>query len=115
LRLVLMLRRKLRERGREMHSRSLIYNTHLTIPFTGHTLSLCGAARIADKKRPQGPGETRMTTYQVTSPALAERYFEQSFVGDVAAFVVLLARKLRRFAGVVSHYAGLAREAEARR
>lgn len=56
-----------------------------------------------------------MTTYQVTSPALAERYFEQSFVGDVAAFVVALARRLRQFVRVVSHYATLARVAEARR
>ena len=56
-----------------------------------------------------------MTTYEVTSPALAERYFEQSLVGDVAAAIVATARKVRQFARVVSHYARLAHEAVAPR
>ena len=56
-----------------------------------------------------------MTTYEVTSPKLAERYFEQSLVGDVSAFIVATARKVREFAGVVSHYARLAQRADARR
>lgn len=56
-----------------------------------------------------------MTTYQITSPRLAERYFEQSFVGDVAVFIAAAARKVREFAGVVSHYARLAQQADARR
>ncbi|HET9748160.1 MAG TPA: hypothetical protein VFS06_02555, partial [Casimicrobiaceae bacterium] len=65
--------------------------------------------------RPTRGKESIMSTYEVTSPALAERYFEQSFVGDVAAFIVATARKIREFAGVVSHYARLARQADARR
>jgi hypothetical protein len=56
-----------------------------------------------------------MTTYEVTSPALAERYFDQSFVGDVAAFIAAIARKIRAFAHVLGHYTRLAHEAEARR
>jgi hypothetical protein len=59
--------------------------------------------------------ESTMTTYEITSPAAAERYFDQSFVGDVAAFITATARKVRTFAGVVSHATKLAHEAEARR
>ena len=56
-----------------------------------------------------------MTTYQVTTPLAAQRYFEQSFVGDVAAFLVALGRKAREFAALVSHYTRLAQAAEAHR
>jgi hypothetical protein len=56
-----------------------------------------------------------MSTYEIATPAAAERYFEQTYVGDVAAFIVAIARKLRAFTGVVSHHAKLAHEAEARR
>ena len=56
-----------------------------------------------------------MTTYQIDSPAAAERFFEQSFVGDVAAFLVAAARKLRESGAVVARYARLAHAAEARR
>ena len=56
-----------------------------------------------------------MTTYQIDSPAAAERFFEQSFVGDVAAFLVALARKLRELGDVVARHARLAHAAEARR
>jgi hypothetical protein len=56
-----------------------------------------------------------MTTYEVTSPKLAERYFEQSLVGDVSAFIVATARKVREFAGVVGHYTRLAQRADTRR
>jgi hypothetical protein len=56
-----------------------------------------------------------MSTYEITSPAAAERYFDQSFVGDVATFIAAIARRMRAFAAVVSRYTALAHEAEARR
>ena len=56
-----------------------------------------------------------MTTYEINSPAAAERYFDQSFVGDMAAFIAAIARKVRTFTGVVSEAGKLAHEAEARR
>jgi hypothetical protein len=59
--------------------------------------------------------ESTMSTYEITSPAAAERYFDQSFVGDVATFIAAIARRMRAFAAVVSRYTALAHEAEARR
>ena len=56
-----------------------------------------------------------MTTYQIKTPAAAQRYFEQSFVGDVAAFIAVLGRRLREFAGVVMRYTRLAHAADPRR
>ena len=35
-----------------------------------------------------------MTTYEISSPAAAELYFNQSFVGDVATFVTAIVDKL---------------------
>ena len=35
-----------------------------------------------------------MTTYEISSPAAAELYFNQSFVGDVATFAAALIGKL---------------------
>lgn len=55
-----------------------------------------------------------MTTYQVTTPAAAQRYFEQSFVGDVAAMLATLGRKAHEFTALVSHYTRLAHAAETR-
>lgn len=55
-----------------------------------------------------------MTTSEIRTPAQAERFFDESFVGDIVALIAALAREARRFARVVSHYTKLARAAEPR-
>ena len=95
----------------------MIQKDDLTLPIVDLTLSLCDATGVAanDQQRPLEGKESLMTTYEIRSPAAAQRFFEQSYVGDVAAFIAALARKAKAFAGVVSRYATLAHAAEARR
>jgi hypothetical protein len=38
--------------------------------------------------------EKAMRTYEISSPRAAERYFDDSFVGDVAAFLSALGRRI---------------------
>jgi hypothetical protein len=95
----------------------MIQKGDLTLFIVSLKLSLCDATGVAanNRQRPLEGQENTMTTYEIRSPAAAQRYFDQSFVGDVAAFAATIGRALRAFGGVVAHYTKLAHAAEARR